>query len=215
MYPESGHVSVDRQSATPTGKPARPRGEARRDCIVEAALAVIAEVGPDALTHRRVATNAGVPLAATTYWFSSKEDLVRAAIDRAVDRDLARLAERATATLTWTRATVAVDLALMLHAELTEDPATARVDWSLWMEAIRRPELRVVAARWADAYLGFYGGVLRRIDPAVTDLDVLLISSAINGLMAQELTHERPDKKRRLTKLLGRLLDLVLDPARP
>lgn len=206
---------VHRQSPTPPAKPARPRGEARRDCIVEAALAVIAEVGPDALTHRRVATKANVPLAATTYWFSSKEDLVLAAFDRAVDRDLARLAERATATLTWTRATVAADLAMMLHAQLTEDPATARVDGSLWMEAIRRPELRVVAERWSDAYLGFYGGVLRRIDPAVTDVDVLLISAAIDGLMAQELTHDYPDKKSRLTKLLGRLLGLLLDPARP
>src|ERR1700712_2499521 len=83
-------------AAAPTSAPetARlPRGEARRDALTRAALAVIARVGPDGLTHRLVAAEAGLPLAATTYWFASKEDMVRAALEHAADRDLEHLEE--------------------------------------------------------------------------------------------------------------------------
>ncbi len=202
------------RSAMPvTSEPASPpRGAPRRDRIVEAALVVIANVGPDALTHRRVASAAGVPVAATTYWFSSKEELVRAAFDRAVDRDLERLTERAVSALTWTRATVARELARTLHANLA-DRTTALVDGSLWLEAVRRPELRAVAERWEDAYVAFYAGVLQRIDPAITDVDVRLITATIEGLMMQELTRERPHSERVLAQWLERLLSAFIDAA--
>ena len=53
------------------------RGAARREAILRATLALIGERGPDAVTHRAVAERAGVPLASTTYWFESKEDLLQ------------------------------------------------------------------------------------------------------------------------------------------
>src|SRR5262249_13459775 len=79
-----------------------PRGEARRTFLTEAALTVIARVGPDGLTHRLVAGEAGLPLAATTYWFSSKEEIVRAALEYAADRDLAYLESLRAASREWT-----------------------------------------------------------------------------------------------------------------
>jgi DNA-binding transcriptional regulator YbjK len=55
---------------SPNGK-ARPRGAARREALLEAVLRIVAEVGADAVTHRRVAEEAQLPLASTTYWFES------------------------------------------------------------------------------------------------------------------------------------------------
>jgi DNA-binding transcriptional regulator YbjK len=52
-----------------------PRGEARKAAITEAALAVIAGVGPDGLRHRLVAAEAGLPTAATTWWCASTEEM--------------------------------------------------------------------------------------------------------------------------------------------
>src|SRR5271166_2972002 len=74
---------------TPSG--ARPRGAARREALLDAALRILAETGADAVTHRRVAEVAGLPLASTTYWFTSKEHLLTAALERASERDVARL----------------------------------------------------------------------------------------------------------------------------
>lgn len=56
----------------------RAKGEARRDALVAAAAAIIRAEGPAAVTHRAVAARAGVPLAATTYYFSSLEEILEA-----------------------------------------------------------------------------------------------------------------------------------------
>ena len=69
----------------------RPRGAARREALLDAVLQVVAEEGVDAVTHRRVADVAGLPLASTTYWFESKEHLLMAALERAAERDIERL----------------------------------------------------------------------------------------------------------------------------
>lgn len=53
--------------------------ERRRRTILEAAVRVIAGGGPDAITHRRVAALARVPLGSLTYYFESREELVREA----------------------------------------------------------------------------------------------------------------------------------------
>lgn len=201
----SGALALD----TP-GAPA-PRGEARRERIVEAALAVIAEIGPDALTHRRVATRAGVPLAATTYWFASKEELIREAFELAATRDLERLAERADAAATWTRATIARKIARSLHEQLIEHRATALVDYSLWMEAARRPELHAVAERWSEAYVAFYTVALQRLDATVEPDDGRLFSVAVQGLFGQQLARDEPAGERRLTRLLERLVAAFVD----
>jgi AcrR family transcriptional regulator len=50
--------------------------------LVAAALAVLLEQGPDAVTTRRVAERAGAPLAAVHYVFRDKQELLQAAIDQ-------------------------------------------------------------------------------------------------------------------------------------
>jgi AcrR family transcriptional regulator len=92
----------DAPSRTPNGpagsarlETARPRGAARREALLEAVLRIVAEVGADAVTHRRVAEEAGLPLASTTYWFNSKEHILTAALEMAAERDTARLLDYA------------------------------------------------------------------------------------------------------------------------
>ena len=47
------------------------KGERRKDEILAATLRLIGARGADAVTHRAVAEEAGVPLSATTYYFAS------------------------------------------------------------------------------------------------------------------------------------------------
>lgn len=56
------------------------KGERRRQALVEAAGHVLAADGFEAVRHRAVAQRAGMPLGATTYYFSSRDDLVVAAL---------------------------------------------------------------------------------------------------------------------------------------
>lgn len=57
-----------------TGKGARRRAE-----LARAAAALLLREGPGALTHRRVALEAGASVSATTYYFGTLEDLAVAA----------------------------------------------------------------------------------------------------------------------------------------
>ena len=106
----------------------QPRGAARRDAIVEAAAALVVEAGPSTLTHRTIAQRADVPLAATTYYFASLDDLVGAAGSRLAERwavhadaVLAAVTAEVTAAVT---AEVTADLTAEVRAELTAE-ATA------------------------------------------------------------------------------------------
>ncbi len=49
----------------------------RREVILEAAVRIIGAGGPDAITHRAVAARAAVPLGSVSYYFDSREELVR------------------------------------------------------------------------------------------------------------------------------------------
>lgn len=76
-----------REQATPL-PPARGRGEKqersqqRRARMVDAIVTIMATHGIAGLTHRLVAREADVSLAATTYYFDSKFDMVAAASER-------------------------------------------------------------------------------------------------------------------------------------
>jgi DNA-binding transcriptional regulator YbjK len=58
-----------------------PKGERRRQTLVEAAAQLMAEGGFDAIRHRAVAERAGLPLASTTYYFDSLDELITAAAE--------------------------------------------------------------------------------------------------------------------------------------
>ncbi|WP_258946437.1 TetR/AcrR family transcriptional regulator [Lentzea californiensis] len=60
---------------------ATPKGERRRQALVEAASGLFSEGGFDAVRHRAVAERAGLPLASTTYYFDSLDELITAAVE--------------------------------------------------------------------------------------------------------------------------------------
>jgi DNA-binding transcriptional regulator YbjK len=65
------------------------KGERRRQELVTAAAELLRSGGFDAVRHRAVAEKAGLPLASTTYYFASLDDLVTAAVERTSRDELA------------------------------------------------------------------------------------------------------------------------------
>lgn len=115
------------------------RGERRRQAILEAALRLISERGVDAVSHRTVAEEAGVPLASTTYYFESLDELLEGALRLFVDEEAARLT--ALAERLEGQDLPPVEIARLFQAELEPDAA----QFELYVEAARRPSLREVA----------------------------------------------------------------------
>lgn len=123
------------EGASPTRRKRDP--ERRRQEIVRAATEMLLE--GSTLSHRAVAQRAGVPLGATTYYFSSLHDLREAAV--------CQLAEEVTVELTDLAEQVAAAdgdprvLARLLHDYLT-DTAQVRADAALYSAASQHEDLR-------------------------------------------------------------------------
>lgn len=68
------------QEGDTAGRATSARGLRRRQLLLQAAGELVREHGIGAVSHRGVAQRAGLPLAATTYYFTSLEDLLEGAV---------------------------------------------------------------------------------------------------------------------------------------
>jgi DNA-binding transcriptional regulator YbjK len=194
--------------------PARPRGAARREALLQAVLKIVADIGADAVTHRRVAEVAGLPLASTTYWFDSKEHLLTAALELAAERDMARLQEFLAEGLDAAADLPGADpLGLAVAAildPLDESQQASRgslvATYALLLEAARRPALRAVARRWTAAYLDALGHLLGLAGSHRPEADAELLLGAADGLLIEQLaagtTADLAPRLRRLAEAL-------------
>ena len=195
---------------TPSPANSRPRGAARREALLQATLQIVGEIGADAVTHRRVAETAGLPLASTTYWFDSKEHLLTAALEYAAEQDLARLHEAVRAL---GDGPVAVSDVVGAIAETGEHHAgrgSLLAIYTLLLEAARRPALQALSQRWTDVYLETTGSLLARAGSRRPRDDARLLLAAGDGLTIDQLASgaerhadPRPDLQRLATALLA------------
>jgi DNA-binding transcriptional regulator YbjK len=198
-----GVNSAPARSQTP-----RPRGAARRNALLEAVLKIVGEVGADAVTHRRVAAVADLPLASTTYYFESKEHLLTAALELAAERDIARLHEFA-GDRVGDAEPIEVAIAVVMgppDEALPSRRSSMLTNYALLLEAARRPALQAVTRRWSDAYLETVGRLLAAAGSADPAADAELLIAAADGLLIEQLTSatggDLAPRLRRLAKAL-------------
>lgn len=175
--------------------------QARRRAIVRAAADLLVEDGD--LTHRRVAERAQVPLGATTYYFSSLEDLREAALEllaQEINDELIEIGRQAART----GGQPAV-LAALLHAYLS-DTAQVRIDAALYTAAVHRPALRPLATRWFE---GFVDMLTAWTDPA----SARAIAMFVDGASLHALLQGEPLELDTLTRTLTVLMRPVSEEA--
>ena len=195
----------------PRAAPAeRPRGAARREALIDATLRIVAEVGADAVTHRRVAQVADLPLASTTYWFHSREDLLTAALGLAAQRDVARL--RAHVAGLGTGAVTSAQIVDAVAEPVADGSASSRgsllASYALVLEAARRPALQEISRDWTDVYLDVTGELLARAGSSRPRDDARLLLGAVDGLVIDQLSGgRRADSRPELERLTRALLE--------
>lgn len=154
----------------------------RRQRIIDAAIRVVAAHGISGLSHRAVAAEADVPLGSTTYHFASRDDLLVAAMRQLSDGWLAGM-ERWERSLDPGRS-LAEELTRLVDEYLGIGPARLRMEYELYLVALRHPLVRPVAAEFVDGAAGILG---RRTPDARTAraliglLDGLLMQSVVTG----------------------------------
>ena len=179
-----------------------PRGAARKDAILRAAIELVGEEGPDALTHRAVAERAGVALSATTYWFSSKEEIFREAVALAAGEEVERLerlvldlAPRHVTPAGWAR-----ELAAALAADFEADPARPVAMFEFVLQASREPSLRGEVERFEAAHVRLAEAGLRAAGSDDPETDAHVVVAAITGLMLAQLSTPQPNFERKILR---------------
>jgi len=124
-----------------------PKGERRRYALVSAAAELLCEGGFDAVRHRAVARRAGLPLASTTYYFSSLDELVENAVEHTVTVEAHQLRSRVRELPRRRRSTGAtVEVLLdLLAGDHSNEQLISR--YERYIACARHPELRGVERR--------------------------------------------------------------------
>ncbi len=193
------------------------KGARRREEILRATLRLIGERGADAVTHRAVAEEAGVPLSATTYYFASKEELLEQTLLLAAREETQRL-ERLVLDLAPASLSVeqwAAAVGGQIAGDVRDDPAKHVALFELGLEATRREPLRAELQRWQDAHLRLAEMGCRAIGSAEPETDAQVIVATLTGLMLQQLAGGRDDfevavMRPTLERLFGQLAGQAL-----
>jgi DNA-binding transcriptional regulator YbjK len=190
---------------------AEQRAERRR-AIIDAALRIIASRGLPGVTHRTVAREAGVPLAATTYYFASKDEILSEALESLAAVEVERL-EALTATVAAATPSRA-ELAAALGEALIPEPADAERTWlaqfEIYVEAARNPALRPAVLRWREAFVELAASALRAIGAPDPERRAPIAVAAINGILLDRLRGVGTDPERTMAAHLDDLFVLLL-----
>ena len=173
--------------------PQQARGEERRERILRATLAVISRSGIPAVTHRSVAEEAGVPLGSLTYWFATKDDLLREALRRFVEDEAERLCE-ISAALEAGGDPAAAARRFAEALELSSDGSEQIAQFELYLEAARNPALRPIAEEGLAAYDEVAIVALRALGVERPEEAAPVFVSLADGLgLRRQATGDAPD----------------------
>lgn len=171
------------------------KGERRREEILRATLRVIGAHGADAVTHRAVAAEAGVPVSATTYYFASKDELLEQTLLMAareeterIERLVLDLAPRELSASDWAAA-----VASMIAGDVRDEPNRHVALFELGLEATRTELLRGELQRWQEAHIRLAELGCRAVGSEEPELDARLVVAALTGLMLEQLASGRDD----------------------
>jgi TetR/AcrR family transcriptional regulator, regulator of biofilm formation and stress response len=200
-----------RHVSTVTGSRAEA-SERVREAIVAATVRIVAREGVTAVTHRRVAAEAGVSLSSTTWHFATKADILEAALRWTARREVARIGEIADrlGDAEFDRAAWAEELADWLLEQVSGEREVAVALYRLQVELLGTPQAREVHREWGEQLRALGARVLVHSETLTPELDTRLVSAALDGLRLTVLSGGDPDSEwlrpavhRQLRALLG------------
>lgn len=188
-----------------------PKGERRRQALVAAAAKLLTEGGFDAVRHRAVAEEAGLPLASTTYYFSSLDDLISAAVEHEARQELAvgrdRLDELGDAQRS-TEVVIELVLDLLLGTRSRDggaEPVLLR--YERLVGSPRRPYLAPLMRELSGELHGLLAEIFRRSGMELGRDRLLELIALVDGAVVNALIESDPDPRAAARRMLRAQLD--------
>lgn len=193
-----------------SGVASSDRGAERRAAILDATVRVLGSRGLGAVTHRAVAQEADVPLAATTYYFSSKDELLTEALKLLAGEQMSRLSARAEELdLESFRSPerLAGAITEILIPRTAEEREALLASFEVYLEAARSPALRETAQHWIGAFNELAASVLAKAGASEPERQAPLLVAALDGILIHQLATgsgagEHADERRRIERLI-------------
>jgi DNA-binding transcriptional regulator YbjK len=189
--------TADRAATEETGR-RRGSDNARRLLLLQTTVRLIADEGIDAVSHRAVAATAGVPLGSTTYWFSSRQDMLREALEYFAAQEAETLDQHLSGVLgrRLSKRRLVDEFTAILVPQLGEQRWRTIAQYALVEEAARRPELGPACRRWTRAWEEALGEVFQSLGVGDPALEARMFLAMLDGLLLGQLAAPDPDPER-------------------
>jgi DNA-binding transcriptional regulator YbjK len=176
---------------------ATEKGERRRAALAAAAAELLRTGGFDAVRHRAVAEKAGLPLASTTYYFSSLDDLVVAAVERSGREELAEVRAALDALPGDAGIDEVVELVLdqLLGQESRHNPEAVILRYERFVGAGRRPYLSPLMREMRAEFDALLVAVLARAGATLDRRALLRLVAVVDGTVVNSLIEADPDPR--------------------
>lgn len=185
-----------------------PKGERRRAALVKAGAELLAEGGFDAVRHRAVAERAGLPLASTTYYFDSLDDLVTAVVEYQARADLQRGRDRLDELAIRQRGIdTVVDLVLdmLLGTKCDSTRADAEAVLSRYERLVatwRRPYLRPLMHMLGSELRELLAEIMARSGRHHSEDELERLIALVDGAVVNALIEVDPDPRAEAARML-------------
>jgi DNA-binding transcriptional regulator YbjK len=167
----------------------------RRELLLEVTIELIGREGIDAVTHRRVAELAQVPLGSTTYYFASREEMLVEALKAFGRQEIAAIRARLSGLPARrpSRRRYIEGLVDFLVPQLGDGHWRTLAQYTLLCEAARRPELEPVAREWNQAWWAVLAELFQALKVPDPGLEARMLLAMLDGFLLEQLAAPDPD----------------------
>lgn len=162
----------------------RPRGIARVETILDAALGVLVDEGYASFTLRNIARRARITLSTLQHYYPSKEDLFRAVVDKTITDYDRTLKEKSGATDGTAKARLEVIIDYLLQD--LRRPETSGFFLELWSRAFRDPYVNELMLRAYRHHRDMLRIAMAPLNPAlpgrVAEQRAVMVAALIEGM---------------------------------
>jgi len=201
---------VSSADVAPGPEPRQDRSRRRREALLRAAIELLGETGAKSVTHRAVAERAGVPLASTTYYFRSVNELIEEALKLHTADRVAEMGGLSAAALAVRGVSVA-EVAERLAEVLVAAPRPTLVaQYQMYVEAGRNPALQAAVADALAAFEGLIAGILAALGARDPEAAAGAFLALLDGFALHRLGRPR-EPEQEAAALFAAMQALFLD----
>jgi DNA-binding transcriptional regulator YbjK len=160
--------------------------------LLRAAIDIIAAGGVKSVTHRAVAAKAGVPVAATTYYFTSIQELTEEALRLQISERVTELTEITATAASGDQLTVEGVARRFAESLVGRDHNAVVAQYEVYLEAARSPALRPAVADALRAFHELTENSLRALGARRPEAGAEAFFAMLDGFAMHRVT--RPDE---------------------